>query len=95
MRRCARPFRPIYDLALSEASRLAKRDIGIKDALAIGDGMLTDVKGADDYGLDVLYVSGGVHARDYGDAHDPDIERLTAFLASHGRAPVAVIPRLR
>jgi ribonucleotide monophosphatase NagD (HAD superfamily) len=64
--------------------------------LAIGDGMLTDIKGAADNGLDVLYVSGGIHARDYGDDPlRPDEARLAAFLARFGYRPVAVIPRLR
>jgi ribonucleotide monophosphatase NagD (HAD superfamily) len=57
--------------------------------------MLTDIKGATDNGFDVLYVSGGVHARDYGDPLDPDRDQLLAFLASHGERPVASIPRLR
>ncbi|RVC19360.1 TIGR01459 family HAD-type hydrolase, partial [Mesorhizobium sp. M7A.F.Ca.CA.004.04.2.1] len=53
------------------------------------------VKGAADNGFDVLYVSGGIHARDYGDALQPDPARLAAFLEKHGYGPVAVIPRLR
>ena len=57
--------------------------------------MLTDVKGADDNGIDVLYVSGGIHAREYGDIDDPDPQALAAFLEAHGRRPVAIIPRLR
>ena len=66
-----------------------------EEVLAIGDGVLTDVKGAADNGIDVLYVSGGIHARDYGEPHDPDPARLAAFLDKHGYAPVATIPRLR
>ena len=46
------------------------------------------------YGLDVLYISGGIHARDYGEPHRPDPDRLSAFLSGHGYAPVAVMPRL-
>ena len=63
--------------------------------LAIGDGMLTDVKGAEDYGIDLLYISGGIHARDYGNAEGPDPERLAQYLAEHGRQPVATMHRLR
>src|SRR5690606_35696473 len=90
-----KPHRPIYEAALKAAGEVLGRQIERSEALAIGDGMLTDVKGASDNGLDVLYVSGGIHARDYGDPHNPDLERLAAFLASHGSSPVAVIPRLR
>ena len=65
------------------------------NALAIGDGVLTDVKGADQYGIDVLFVTDGIHAREYGNGEGPEPDRLAAFLETHGHNPVAVIPRLR
>lgn len=91
-----KPHRPIYEAALAAASEVLGREVLKSDALAIGDGMFTDVKGAADNGIDVLYVSGGIHARDYGEtAHAPDPHKLAAFLDKHGYAPVATIPRLR
>ncbi len=90
-----KPHKPIYDVALKAAGEVLGREIAREEALGIGDGMLTDIKGAADNGLDVLYVSGGIHARDYGDPLEPDLERLSAFLEKHGHRPVAVIPRLR
>jgi HAD superfamily hydrolase (TIGR01459 family) len=90
-----KPHRPIYDAALKEAGRVLGRGIERSEVLAIGDGVMTDVKGADQAGLDVLYVSAGIHAREYGETHEPDLDRLAAFLDKHGHHPVAVIPRLR
>ena len=90
-----KPHRPIYEAALEAAGEVLGREVAKSEALAIGDGMVTDVKGAADNGIDVLYVSGGIHARDYGEPHDPDPARLAAFLDKHGYAPVATIPRLR
>ncbi|MEI5677370.1 MULTISPECIES: TIGR01459 family HAD-type hydrolase [unclassified Mesorhizobium] len=90
-----KPHKPIYDVALKAAAEVLGRDVSREETLGIGDGMLTDIKGAADNGLDVLYVSGGIHARDYGDPLNPDLERLSAFLEKHGHRPVAVIPRLR
>ena len=90
-----KPHRPIYDAAMMAAQEVLGRPLDRSQVLAIGDGMLTDVKGAADYGLDVLYVSAGIHASHYGEPDSPDVERLAAFLSSHGHAPVAVIPRLR
>lgn len=90
-----KPHRPIYEAALQAAGEVLGRVVAKAEALAIGDGMVTDVKGAADNGIDVLYVSGGIHARDYGEPHDPDPARLAAFLDKHGYAPVATIPRLR
>ena len=90
-----KPYRPIYEAALAAAGEVLGREVAETDALAVGDGMLTDIKGAADNGIDALYVSGGIHARDYGNVDDPDRQRLAAFLTHHGRSPVAVIPRLR
>lgn len=90
-----KPHAPIYDAALRAAGDVVGRDVAKSEALAIGDGMLTDIKGAADNGIDVLYISGGIHARDYGHPDDPDPERLAAFLDKHGFTPVGVMPKLR
>ena len=90
-----KPHRPIYEVELRAAAEVLGREVRASDALAIGDGMFTDVKGAADNGIDVLYVSGGIHARDYGDPNSPDPALLAAFLDKHGYSPVATIPRLR
>jgi HAD superfamily hydrolase (TIGR01459 family) len=90
-----KPHRPIYEASLKAAGQALGREIDKRQVLAIGDGMLTDVKGADDNGIDVLYVSGGIHAKEYGDIDSPDLQALAAFLEAHGRRPVAVIPRLK
>jgi HAD superfamily hydrolase (TIGR01459 family) len=90
-----KPHRPIYEAALAAASSMLGRQVGAGDVLAIGDGILTDVKGAEDNGIDILYVSGGIHAREYDQDGRPHPELLAAFLQSHGRRPVAVIPTLR
>ena len=89
-----KPHRPIYEAALKAAGEVLGRTVDASEALAIGDGVLTDLKGADQNGIDALYVSGGIHARDYGEALEPDPVRLAAFLAKHGHAPAAIIPRL-
>ncbi|RVD70587.1 MAG: TIGR01459 family HAD-type hydrolase [Mesorhizobium sp.] len=90
-----KPYAPIYDVAMKEVAGLLGRPVERSRVLAIGDGLMTDIKGAADNGFDVLYVSGGIHARDYGDPLQPDPDRLAAFLDKHGYRPVAVIPRLQ
>jgi HAD superfamily hydrolase (TIGR01459 family) len=90
-----KPHRPIYEAALRAASEVLGRTIEPGDALAIGDGVLTDVKGADQNGIDILYVSGGIHAQEYGETLNPDAALLLAFLDRHGQRPVAAIPRLK
>jgi HAD superfamily hydrolase (TIGR01459 family) len=89
-----KPHQPIYDLARREAEAVLGYAVDAKQVLAIGDGLLTDVKGAVNCGYDVLYISAGVHAKEYGEHGEPDHEKLTAWLKGHGVAPVATMPML-
>lgn len=96
-----KPHHPIYAAAMRAAETLIsgagendgsiENPVGLDKArvLAIGDGMLTDVKGAQQFGVDVLYISGGIHAADYVKKGEVDHERLLAFLGRHGDAPNA------
>ena len=90
-----KPHAPIYEAALQAAGEAVGRKLGRNEVLAIGDGMLTDIKGASDNGIDALYVSGGIHARDYGHADNPEREKLLAFLDRHAFHIVAMMPKLR
>ena len=52
-----KPHRPVYDMALAAAGHP-------KRPLAVGDGLLTDIKGANGAGLDVLFIADGVHGEE-------------------------------
>ena len=54
-----KPYGPIYDLALEQVAK-ARGSARIHDILAIGDGPETDIKGAADYGLDIVLIAGGI-----------------------------------
>ena len=84
-----KPHPPIYAAALA-----ALGDPDRARTLAIGDGMPTDVLGARENGLPLLYVSAGIHSAEYGDEDAPDPGRLAAFLQTHGAAPAHTMPRL-
>jgi HAD superfamily hydrolase (TIGR01459 family) len=86
-----KPHAPIYEAALAQIGATADRS----RVLAIGDGMTTDVKGAMDNGFDLLFVSDGIHAREYGEPGAPDPARLAAFLHDFGANPVATMVNLR
>lgn len=64
-----KPFAPTYDLAVGEANRLAGRELDHARILCIGDGLGTDVKGAENQGLDCLFITGGIHVGE-GDPAD-------------------------
>lgn len=89
-----KPHHPIYDTAIEEAQALTGKTYDKSRILGIGDGLPTDIKGAQDYGIDALYVSAGIHAGEYGDAENPDAEGVSRFLADNAASPVAYLPRL-
>jgi HAD superfamily hydrolase (TIGR01459 family) len=52
-----KPHRPVYDSALAAAGNP-------KRPLAVGDGLLTDIKGANGAGLEALFIADGVHGEE-------------------------------
>jgi HAD superfamily hydrolase (TIGR01459 family) len=59
-----KPYSPIYQASLNQAERLAGRTLDRHRVLCIGDGLSTDIAGANGQDLDVLFIAGGVHAAD-------------------------------
>lgn len=89
-----KPHPPIYDLARRRLAQLAPIDEN--RILCIGDGIGTDVMGAIGEGFDVLFITGGLAAKEFGDdPNTPDPERLQTWLAEQNLAPTAAISLLR
>lgn len=59
-----KPHAPIYDLALRLAAQQLGHEADRKRVLCIGDGMGTDVRGANAQQLDVLFIAAGIHGGD-------------------------------
>ena len=69
-----KPYAPIYDLAIKEAEVLMGRPVDRSRVLCIGDGVVTDVMGANAQALDCLFIAQGIHgdqAKDADGALDP------------------------
>ena len=80
-----KPYPPIYAATLARAETLAGRALDRARVLAAGDGLLTDVAGANRAGLPLLFVATGIHAADIVDAEGGlDAARAAAFLADAG-----------
>ena len=78
-----KPYKAIYDLCRADAERLLGRAGG--RVLCIGDGLPTDVKGAQAHGLDCLFVAGGIHAADTaGTDGRMDGDKVGKLLAGEG-----------
>jgi HAD superfamily hydrolase (TIGR01459 family) len=61
-----KPYPMIYDLSLAKAAEAAEeanggRPVDPARVLCIGDGLPTDIRGANARGLDVLFVASGIH----------------------------------
>ena len=56
-----KPFAPIYELALTEAGRHRPGPVDRSRVLCIGDGVITDVLGAEQQDLDCLFIAQGIH----------------------------------
>jgi HAD superfamily hydrolase (TIGR01459 family) len=89
-----KPHPPIYDLARRRLAALG-RDVSDSHILAIGDGILTDVRGAMGEDLDCLFISGGLAAAETRTDVQPDPETLEAFLTREQSAPTFTIGHLR
>ena len=94
-----KPYRPLYDLALAETAhaRTARGlagEVPLKRVLAIGDSVRTDLKGANDLGIDCLFVTAGIHAEELGSREDPDLAALGTIFAAAGQMPKAVTRKL-
>lgn len=89
-----KPHAPIYDLARRRLHALGNT---IADAriLAIGDGILTDVKGGMDEGIDSLFISGGLAAAETKTVTQPDEKALTNYLVTEKSNPPFTIGHLR
>jgi HAD superfamily hydrolase (TIGR01459 family) len=80
-----KPHPAIYDLALAEAARLLGRPVDRTRVLCIGDGLPTDVLGAQAQNLDCLFIADGIHRAEISDAQgrlDPAL--AGARLAAEG-----------
>ena len=90
-----KPFAPIYGLARAQAARLAGRPLDDARLLCVGDGLATDVKGANAQGLDLLFVAAGIHGAEALDAQGAlDPARTAALLAAQGLHARYALPRL-
>jgi HAD superfamily hydrolase (TIGR01459 family) len=89
-----KPHPPIYDLARRRLAALGK-DVPDARILCIGDGVLTDIQGAQGEDLDSLFISGGLAAAETKTDLHPDPDLLHAYLQREMVSPPYVIGKLR
>lgn len=89
-----KPHPPIYDLARRRLSELGPLPSHAR-ILAIGDGVLTDVKGAIGEDIDVLFVTGGLAAAETKTDRQPEPSALSAYIDDIQMTPTYSIGFLR
>ncbi|WP_417434485.1 TIGR01459 family HAD-type hydrolase [Hoeflea sp.] len=86
IRIAGKPHAPIYREAMARAKAI-RGSADPARALAIGDGVHTDIRGALDNGLEAVFIARGIHANHYLNGRATDEARLQAFLDAEGVAP--------
>jgi len=84
-----KPHAPIYRRTFDLLHERQGAPVPKSELLVIGDGIVTDIKGAADFGLDALFVTGGIHAGE--DERGRAIENAERML---GDLLVGVVPEL-
>jgi len=79
-----KPMPAIYDVVRAELP-------GARRLLAIGDGLHTDIKGANAAGIDALFIADGIHGEKIGEVTP---QRMAELFAEAGVAARAAMPRL-
>jgi HAD superfamily hydrolase (TIGR01459 family) len=93
-----KPHAPIYQLAFDTVGKLAGRPVPLREILAIGDGVMTDIAGATGLGLGSVFVASGLHAPENGDDEEVadllDARHLEGLFAQAKVKPLAAIRTL-
>ncbi len=87
-----KPYMPIYERAFNVIKDLRGADVGKDRIVSIGDGVLTDIKGAATAGVRAVYIASAIHADDPDNLDAPELKRL---FGGHDFAPVAAMTGLR
>lgn len=69
-----KPHRPIYDAACTLAAKLAgRKNLRV---VVLGDGLETDIRGANAASLDAVFIADGIHGDDIRDLTTASFEKL-------------------
>ena len=81
-----KPYPPVFEKSVAKARAIAP----VRRALVIGDGIGTDIAGAQRMGLDALFIGGGIHEAEFH--AEPDA--LAHLLEKSGVVARAAMPAL-
>ncbi|KFC65121.1 HAD superfamily protein involved in N-acetyl-glucosamine catabolism [Devosia sp. LC5] len=89
-----KPYQPIYEEAFRLAEVAAGRKLDKSRVLAIGDSVRTDATGAAQFGLDLLFITGSIHAAELDAFGKPDPQAIADLVAPSRARLAGFLPRL-
>lgn len=89
-----KPHPPIYDLARRRYAALTN-SLSDPRIIAIGDGIRTDILGAQQEDIDSLFITGGLAASETKTTDQPDESALNAYIETEKVTPTHAIGFLR
>lgn len=87
-----KPHRPIYQRAMTLAAEHRGHNAPLDRVLAIGDSVRTDLAGAHGFGIDLLFVTRGIHSEEFEGIDQLDPASVKELF---GHPPKALMRELR
>jgi HAD superfamily hydrolase (TIGR01459 family) len=89
-----KPYQPIYEEAFRLAEVAHGSPLDKSRVLAIGDSVRTDATGAAQFGIDLLFVTGSIHAAELDAFGKPDPQAIADLVAPSRARMAGFLPRL-
>jgi HAD superfamily hydrolase (TIGR01459 family) len=89
-----KPYQPIYEQAFALAEAAVGKSLAKSRVLAIGDSVRTDATGAATFGVDLLFVTGSIHAAELDAFGKPDPQAIADLIAPSRATVAGYLPRL-
>jgi HAD superfamily hydrolase (TIGR01459 family) len=89
-----KPYAPIYELAYRELADLGGRSLDKTRILCVGDGVGTDIAGANGQGLDCVFIASGMHGEALWSDGALDPAKVDAALAAEDARATYVMAAL-
>lgn len=89
-----KPYNPIYELSKSVLHDAGGRRFDHSEILAIGDSVRTDAVGAAQFGVDLLFITGSIHAAELDAFNNPPAKRVSDLVSVSRANMVGYMPRL-
>ena len=86
------PHRPIYERAMALAAEHRGHPVALSQVLGIGDSVRTDLAGAHAFGIDLLFVTRGIHSEEFEGIDQLDPASVKELF---GHPPKALMRELR